>query len=336
MGTKTTRGQRIRRTLLAVVVGLVLVVTGSGLWAYHHLNGNLHGVDIDGALGTDRPKDMVTGDQNFVMLGSDSRSGKNGDLAGGDTSGTARADTAIVVHVPADHHQRATAVSIPRDTLVTRPSCGTLPAATRVMFNSIYQRGGPACVVKTVESMSGIRMDHYLEVDFAGFKRLVDVLGGVTVTTDRRIDDSGSGLHLAAGTHNLKGDTALAFVRTRHGIGDGSDLGRIELQQKFILAALHKIQTEGTLTNPAKLYKVADAATKALTTDDHLASLLSLTSFARGLDALNPSTMDLRTLPVKLDVRDPNRVVALDSQANILWKALRTDTAVPRSVKNGL
>src|SRR5262249_22917802 len=160
-------------------------------------------------------------------------------------------DTALVIHIP-EGRSRAVAVSIPRDTLVTRPECtkkdgSTLPSAKRVMFNSVYSLAGPACVVKTVEQMSGVRTDHFLEIDFARFKELVDAIGGVTVTVDQDIRDKSSGLDLTAGTHELDGTQALQFVRTRHGIGDGSDLGRIGLQQQFLIALLSEIKKQDLL-----------------------------------------------------------------------------------------
>src|SRR5690606_8084487 len=127
---------------------------------------------------------------------------------GGAVSG-ARSDTALVVHIP-EGRSRAVAVSIPRDTLVTRPECvgddgSTVSAKERVMFNSVYAQVGPACVVKTVEKMSGVRIDHYLEIDFAGFKDLVDAIGGVTVDVPQDIHDKASGLDLTAGPQKLDG-----------------------------------------------------------------------------------------------------------------------------------
>ncbi|WP_438488277.1 LCP family protein [Streptomyces sp. S186] len=332
-----TRGARIRRALGWTVLTLVVAAGGLGYWAYTHLDNNLSTVDINQALGKDRPKDVDDGARNILILGSDSRSGANKDLAGGDTGGTARSDTAMVVHIPQGRKQ-ATAVSIPRDTLVSRPGCTTasgssLPAADRVMFNSVYTSGGPACVVKTVESMSGVRMDHYVELDFAGFKGLVDALGGVPVTLDRPIHDKESGLDLSAGTHRLDGTRALAFVRTRHGIGDGSDLGRIGLQQKFILALLSETKRQNVLGNPAKLYNIANAATKALTTDSELGSLTKLASFAGSLKGLDTSKMETVMLPVDYDTTDPNRVVAAQPQARELWTALREDRPVPAGSK---
>ncbi|MFI1954992.1 LCP family protein [Streptomyces xinghaiensis] len=331
-------GRRLRPAVLVplVLLALLLGLGGTAWWLYRGLDANLANVDIDRALGDDRPEKLPTSGRNILVLGSDSRAGDNAALDAGKAPG-ARSDTALVVHIP-EGRNRATAVSIPRDTLVNRPACETsagrpLPEARRVMFNSVYAQAGPACVVKTVERMSGIRMDHYVEIDFAGFRDIVDALGGVTVTTDRAIDDRATGLRLDAGTHRLDGEDALRFVRTRYGVGDGSDLGRIGLQQQFLMALLTEIKQQEILTSPAKLYKVADAATASLTTDTAIGSLTGLADFGRSLQGIDPAAMETITLPVVPDRRDPNRVVPVQSRTDELWKALRTGAAVPESAR---
>ncbi|MET7859507.1 LCP family protein [Streptomyces sp. NPDC005318] len=329
---------------------LVLAAAGAG-WAYWHLNQNIRSVDIDAALGDDRPARAPvsepaaspvptpsvsaspsvppppTGVLNILVLGSDSRSGsRNAALGGGDSTG-ARSDTAMVVHLNADRTQ-ATVVSIPRDTLVTRPSCptssgGATSTAYSAMFNSAYAVGGPVCAVKTVEQLTGVRMDHYIEIDFAGFAALVDALGGVTVTTTVDIDDDLSHLRLETGTHRLDGTEALAFARTRHGVGDGSDLGRIGLQQQLIGALLKEAGEIGLLTDPAGLYRMADAVTGSLTTDTGLDSLGELKSLAQSLGAISPTGLTTVTMPVVTAPSDPNRVVAREPAASELWASLR-------------
>ncbi|MFC8147956.1 LCP family protein, partial [Streptomyces paradoxus] len=193
------RRRRWGRIVLLSLVVLLLALGGTGYWLYSGLNGNIDGVDLDKALGSDRPEKLPTSGQNLLVLGSDSRAGDNASLGTGKVAG-ARSDTALVVHIP-EGRKQAVAVSIPRDTLVTRPECeksdgSALPEAKRVMFNSVYSQAGPACVVKTVEKMSGVRMDHYMEIDFAGFKGLVDAIGGVPVTVEEPIKDPASGLDL--------------------------------------------------------------------------------------------------------------------------------------------
>ncbi|MGW2641325.1 LCP family protein [Streptomyces sp. NPDC001348] len=326
---------------LTLAAALVLGGAAAG-WAYWHLNHNIKSVDIDSALGDDRPARAVTTPSasasasasplptealNILVLGSDSRSGRaNAELGGGDSSG-ARSDTAMVVHIDAGR-TRATVVSIPRDTLVTRPSCplssgGATALAHDTMFNSAYSVGGPVCAVKTVESITGVRMDHYIEIDFAGFAKLVNALGGVTVTTGEDIDDDKSHLHLRAGTHHLGGKQALALARTRHGIGDGSDLGRIGLQQKLVKALLKQIGSTDLLTDPARLYRVADAITGSLTTDTGLNSLTELMRLGQSLKGLSADRVRTVMMPVVPAPSDPNRVVAKEPAASGLWRSLR-------------
>ncbi|MFJ9345700.1 LCP family protein [Streptomyces sp. NPDC101237] len=334
---RRSRWLKIAGFTLAGVVTLGLAGAG---WVYRHLDDNIRSVDINSALGDDRPARAVTtptatasasplptGSVNILVLGSDSRSGKENQKLGGGHSGGARSDTAMVVHVDAGRTE-ATVVSIPRDTLVTRPSCplssgGHTSVAPGAMFNSAYSVGGAVCAVKTVESITGVRMDHYLEIDFSGFAKLVDALGGVTVTTAQDIDDDDSHLHLAKGTHHLDGTTALALARTRHGIGDGSDLGRIGLQQKLVKALLDRMASIGLLSSPARLYEVADAVTASLTTDTGLDSLGELMRLGQSLGGLTSDHVRTVMMPVVTAPSDPNRVIADEPEASDLWKSLR-------------
>ncbi|MGV9931349.1 LCP family protein [Streptomyces olivaceoviridis] len=335
------RSRALRIAGLTLTGALVLGVAAAG-WAYWHLDHNIRSVDIDSALGDDRParaaltpsatapadaSPLPTGSLNILVLGSDSRSGKDNQELGGGDSGGARSDTAMVVHIDAGR-TKATVVSIPRDTLVTRPSCpltsgGSTAPAYGAMFNSAYAVGGPVCAVKTVETLTGVRMDHYLEIDFSGFAKLVDALGGVDVTTRQDIDDDKSHLRLKAGTHHLDGKQALALARTRHGIGDGSDLGRIGLQQTLVKALLEQMAGAGLLSDPARLYQVADAVTTSLTTDTGLNSLNELVSLGRSLKGLTADRMRTVTMPVVTAPSDPNRVVAREPAADDLWASLR-------------
>ncbi|WP_328358691.1 LCP family protein [Streptomyces sp. NBC_00445] len=314
---------------------LALGAAGAG-WVYWHLNDNITSVDINSALGDDRPAKSMTTPAgsasasplptealNILVLGSDSRDGEENQQLGGGADGGARSDTAMVVHVDAGRTE-ATVVSIPRDTLVTRPSCPladgeSTEEAYGVMFNSAYAVGGPVCAVKTVESMTDVRMDHYIEIDFAGFAKLVDALGGVTVSTDEDIDDEDSHLTLEAGTHHLDGEQALGLARTRHGIGDGSDLGRIGLQQTLVKALLERLSDIG----PTRLYSVADAVTGSLTTDTGLDSLTELYELGQSLEGLSADDTTTVTMPVERAPSDANRVVAQEPEAGELWESLR-------------
>ncbi|MDQ0811169.1 LCP family protein required for cell wall assembly [Streptomyces sp. B3I7] len=338
---RTPLGARRRALRLTSWIAFgILLLGGAGVgYLYLKLNGNIRSIDLDQALGGHRPTDVDNGSEDILVLGSDTRSGGNRKLGGGTDDGTARSDTAMIVHVY-DGHKRASVVSVPRDTLVDRPACtgadgAEHPAAPGVMFNSAYSTGGAPCAVKTVETMTGIRMDHFLEVDFAGFEKLVDELGGVKVTTAKAIDDPDSHLDLPAGTHTLDGGQALGLVRTRHGVGDGSDLGRIQLQQAFIKALVTRVKQIGVLTSPKKLYDLADTATRAVTTDSGLGSVKDLVSFAGGLKGVSAQKMHMVTMPVRYDPANGNRVLVDEAKAAQVWAALKGGRAVPASATEG-
>lgn len=338
-GGGTRRGTPSRRRSVMFIalwclVGLVVLAAGGLGFVYFKLNGNLNGIDINAQLGNGRPKNVDNGSEDILVLGSDSRSGANAGY-GGSAGGTARSDTAMIIHVYKGH-KKASVVSVPRDTLVQRPACvnakgRTVPALREAMFNSAYEAGGPACTVKTVEKMSGIRMDHFIEVDFTGFKKLIDQLGGVKITTSRAIDDPKSHLKLAKGTHTLHGEQALGLVRTRKTVGDGSDLGRIQLQQAFVKALISQVKSVGVFSNPKRLYDLADTATRAITPDSGLDSVEKLIGFSGGLKDLSAGNVKMITLPVRYDPADPNRVLPLRKASQQVWTALRQDRAIPAS-----
>ncbi|MFJ5776703.1 LCP family protein [Streptomyces sp. NPDC093094] len=328
-----TAGLRTAGLVLAGVLVLAGAVAG---WAYLRLDGNIKSVDIDQALGDDRPprrtpapsaSPVPEGPLNILVLGSDTRSGAENARLGGGDGGGGRSDVTMIVHLDAGRTS-ATVVSIPRDTLVDRPSC-PLPSGGRTqprqgaMFNTAYELGGPVCAVKTVERLTDIRMDHYVEIDFAGFAALVDAVGGVTVTTEQDIDDEDSHLRLDEGTHLLDGEQALALARTRHGIGDGSDLGRIGLQQQLVEALLEQISSGGLFTDPARLYRIADTVTGSLTTDTGLDSLGELTDLGGSLAGLSADRVETVLMPVVQAPWNRNRVVADEPEAEELWESLR-------------
>ena len=338
-GRRRKRPSTRRRATYITVwsVASVLVLGGAGAgYLYYKLNGNLTGVDVNAALGSDRPKNVDNGSMDILVLGSDSRAGKNAKY--GTDEGTSRSDTAMIVHVYKGR-KKASVVSVPRDTLVKRPSCvkdgKESPAVQEAMFNSAYETGGPACTIKTVEAMSGIRMDHFLEVDFSGFQQLIDDLGGVDITTTQAIHDPKSHLDLNPGPHTLDGEQSLGLVRTRHGVGDGSDLGRIKLQQAFVKALLDQIKHVNLFGNPKKLYDIANTSTKALTTDSELASVNKLSGFAKSLQGIGSGNMKMTTLPVQYDPQNPSRVLPMESKTKLIWKALRADKPIPAAATKG-
>ena len=322
-----------------LVVVLVITVTG-GYLVYRHLNGNITHYDAAGQEIIKRPP-KLTKAQNILLIGSDTRAFAGGAKFGRDVGG-ARSDTTILVHLSAGG-RKAVLVSIPRDSYVEIPACrlpgGGQSTPHHDKFNTAYSLGGPACTIATVESLTQVHIDHFVEVNFQGFQRMVNALGGVDICLRKPINDpirfvgghyQGSGLVLPAGTTRLKGKQALAFVRARYGVGDGSDIGRIKDQQLFISAVIRKATSAGLLVDIPALYRFLDAATKSIRTDPKF-GLPQLKSLADRLHGLKPGTVSLLTVPFLFNAPGvPSADIAWDPvKAPALWTALRTDRALP-------
>jgi LCP family protein required for cell wall assembly len=290
--------------------------------AWRHLNGNIRTEDAQLKPST------MSGKQDILFIGSDSRSGADQALGGGDSTG-ARSDTTMVFDAPADR-RRATEVSIPRDSMVQIPDCtstststnGATVAANFGMFNSAFTEGGAPCTVKTVESLTGLTLTHYIAIDFEGVVGVVNALGGVKVCVTQAIDDADSHLDIPAGTTTLNGTQALAFVRLRHSVGDGSDLERIQRQQYFLDQLEQQVRSAGLLTDPVKLYKVLDAATSSITADPGLGTVTDLYDLAQTLNAVPSGKTTYVTVPNGPYPEDTNRVVWTEPDATNLWNSL--------------
>jgi LCP family protein required for cell wall assembly len=330
------RRRRRHRVLIRTAWTLagLLVLTGAvGVAAALKLKGNIQAVDVTRNLGTDRPTAAPSdpaGDRplNVLVLGSDSREGANGFVGGKVDEG--RSDTTLVLHLSADR-SRALAVSIPRDSVVTMPTCvdrtgGTSPAAER-QFNDAYTIGGVACTQRTVEQLTGLRIDHYVVVDFAGFKDMVDALGTVPICLPKPVNDTRHHITLPAGRSRVNGTQALAYVRERYALGDGGDLGRIDRQQAFLASVLQEAISAGTLTNPPRLYAFLSAATRSVTMDPALAGFGALTSLAKQVADIGLGHIQFVTVPNEPYEPDPNRLQWAAS-ARQLWRAIRLDAPV--------
>ena len=204
-------------------------------------------------------------------MGSDSRDGEGNNIDNL-TGGGERSDTTIMFHLSADR-ETAYGISIPRDTLVDRPDCydkngDVIPGATDAMWNEAFSVGGPACTMQQFEQLTGIRLDHYVMLDFAGFQDMVDAIDGVEVCIPEDIADPAHGINIPAGTREIQGKEALNYVRARYTLGDGSDIGRIKRQQAFIAAMASKVLARGTLARVDRLVGFLDAATQ-LAADRH-------------------------------------------------------------------
>ncbi|MFG3198812.1 LCP family protein [Streptomyces sp. NPDC048208] len=319
----------------ALGAAVVLLVAGGVGWAlYARLSDNITPDEAAARelarYDRERPTALVSGAQNILLIGSDTRAGSGNEKYGRDSGGE-RSDTTILLHLAADRHS-ATAVSLPRDLMVRVPACpradGGRSEPAFAMLNSAFQRGGSACTIRTVEELTGIRVDHHMVVDFSGFKQMVDAVGGVRVCVKEPIDDKAAGLRLPAGRVMLDGEQALGYVRARKSLGDGSDTDRMERQQRFLGALVEKVRGDGVLMNPVKLYPLLDGATSALTTDPELASLRGLYRLVRGLRDIPTEHVQFLTVPREAYVYDSDRDQLVQPDAGELFARLRADRPV--------
>ncbi len=335
----------LRGTALAVTAVLAFGVTGAAT-AYTRFQGNIESADVTRLLGDDRPTPTVTESPdpddpkagqalNILLIGSDVREGENATI-GGEVEGM-RSDTTIVMHVSADR-SRVELVSIPRDTLVDIPACersdGTASRAHRGQFNSAFSIGSEsgqvsdaaACTIRTVEENTGVFINDYVVIDFAGFIRMIDALGGVQMCIPTDLRSPKAGLDLTAGTHVLDGATALAFARARtgEGLGDGSDTGRLGRQQQLLAATVQAVQSKNLLTDVPELLRFLNAATSAITASPDLASIPTMTGLAFSLRGTLGGNIAFMTMPFAPAPSDPNRLVMAD-EARQVWSNLSAD-----------
>jgi LCP family protein required for cell wall assembly len=316
---------------VSVVLSVLLVVaslTAYGVW--RRIEGRIEREDVDGKLGDDRPA-KLNNSMNILLMGSDSRAGEN---AGYGSEPGQRSDTTILLHLSPGGDQ-AIGMSFPRDTVVRIPSCekddGTTVPPRLDMLNSAYATGGPACTWKTIEAITDIHIDHYVEVDFSGFKRVVDALGGVEICVPRAVNDPRAKLYLRKGRQVVRGEQALGYVRTRTGgLGDGSDLSRIQRQQAFMASVVKKATDKGMLADPGKTYSFLSAVASSIKTDDRL-TMSAMQKVAGGLRGMSAGKVRFVTVPVGPYPPDPrNRVQVNTAQAGPLFDAIRRDNAPPQ------
>ncbi|MFF0203483.1 LCP family protein [Streptomyces sp. NPDC005017] len=318
-------------------IGVTVVLVGAavaGAVVYAKLDGNITPDEAAAAelarYEKERPTALVEGAQNLLLIGSDSRSG-SGNRRYGRDSGTERSDTTILLHLSADRRS-ATAVSLPRDLMVDVPSCrkpdGTRTEPMFAMFNYAFETGGSACTIRTVEKLTGIRIDHHVVVDFSGFKKMVDAVDGVEICLAEPIRDKAAKLRLPAGRVRLNGEQALGYVRARKSLGNGSDTDRMDRQQRFLGALVNKVRSNDVLLNPVKLYPVLDAATSSLTTDPSLASLRGLYELVRRVRHIPMERVQFLTVPRESYVYNANRDQLVEPAAEKLFARLRTDAPI--------
>ncbi|UNO41683.1 LCP family protein [Streptomyces sp. MST-110588] len=319
----------------AGTLGFVLVVGCGGLYfVYQHLNGNISKVDVG------EENDAVTdGPVNILIIGTDARKGK-GNQGYGDAGSVGHADTTILMHVSRDR-TNATALSIPRDMITDIPDCPTkqadgstktIPGRQGVRFNTSLGQDNrdPGCTWRTVEKLTGLEINHFMMADFNAVKELSEAVDGVEVCAAKDIDDPKSHLKLKRGKHIVKGEQALAFVRTRHAVGTGSDLSRIELQQQFLSSMVRKMKSDDTLTDLGKLWKLSNAATKALTVDTGIGSAKKLMDLAKDLSRVDIKKITFATVPVLDNPKDKATVILNQAKAEPLFRMIKADHSLAK------
>ncbi|MET7640949.1 LCP family protein [Streptomyces sp. NPDC005438] len=341
-GTATRQGSRRKprpragaRKFGVVALSLLVLAVAGGGWLYIRLHGNIDTFDADG-LSRHRPESGAGG-QNVLVIGSDARTGGNDKLGGGAKDDIGRSDTALLLHVYQDS-RHAAAVSFPRDTLVDIPPCklpkgGWTRTQRQTMFNEAFsvgqsRKGNPACTQNTVEKLTGLRVDHTVVVDFKGFATMTEAVGGVPVCVPKDLYQGDLNPNRGSrgkrvfrrGEQTVAGQRALDYVRIRHGIGDGSDIGRIKRQQAFVGSLLKKVKEDGL--NPTTLLPLANAATKSMTVDEGLGTPRKMVDFAMSLRDVSLESIRFVTIPWRYQ---GNRVAVVQPDADELWKDLRAD-----------
>ncbi|WAL72053.1 LCP family protein [Kitasatospora sp. YST-16] len=326
---RSSRGRRVLKWT-AGSLGLVLVAgCGGAYYVYQHFNNNISSVKVEVGEESERPQ--ATDALNILVIGTDSRVGLGREY--GDEGSAGHADTTLLFHISKDR-SNATVLSIPRDLMVPVPDCKAgdknIPGEARAMFNTSLGQDGrdPGCTWKTVEKLTGVRINHFMMVNFEAVKTLSTAVGGVEVCASTDINDPYSHLKMTAGRHVVQGEEALAFVRTRHAVGLGGDLTRIPLQQQFISSMIRKMKSSDTLTNPGKLWDLADAATKALTVDDGIGSVNKLKDLALDISRIDTKNITFTTVPVIDDPVDNNRLALKPNDAQQLFAMIAADRSL--------
>ncbi|MFJ4472635.1 LCP family protein [Streptomyces sp. NPDC089424] len=337
-GRRPAKKTRTRKAMLwtgGVLAFLLVAGAGAGYLYIEHLNGNITSVADDGASTGGFQKDKAI---NILLIGTDKRTGA-GNEAYGDSGSPGHADTTILLHVSKDR-SNATALSIPRDLIVDVPDCPTtqedgssevIPGTQGVRFNTSLGQSGrtPSCTMRTVTELTGITPDNFMVADFNAVKTLTTAVDGVEVCLAKDIDDPDSKLKLSEGNHTIQGEQALAFVRTRHSVGTGGDLSRINLQQQFLSALMRKLKSNDTLTNPSKMLKLAETGTKALTVDSQLDSIGKLKDLGLELGKLDTKNLTFTTVPVVDNPAETVKatVVVDESKAPAVFDAIDNDVS---------
>jgi LCP family protein required for cell wall assembly len=319
---------------VTTVVVSVLLVAGLAFAAFWVIRLQLNISKAPLTAGNAKTEDAVddaTDRMQILILGSDTRDGKNSDYGtADDSSGYGQSDVMMMMDISADN-KRVSVVSFPRDLLVDIPECKdqktgkVFPPRSDAMINEAMAQAGIGCAVDTVNKLTGLEIDHFMMADFNAVKELSNVVGGVDVCISDAVYDPDSRLRLPKGTSQVQGEQALAFLRTRHAFANGGDLGRIKAQQGFLSSLTRKIKDDGTLSDPGKMLTIADTVTQNLTVDDGLASVPALITIGNRLKTIDVGKVAFVAVPTTPAASDPNRLQLAEPDASQLFAGLRKD-----------
>ncbi|GHH87184.1 LCP family protein [Streptomyces capitiformicae] len=336
------RRRRVLRWSAMVLAVVILGTAAAGYLYYEHLNSNIKKEKLnlgDTKIAEPTPNAFGQTPLNILLIGSDARDTKENQELGGakETFGsTPLADVQMLLHLSADRSNMSV-ISMPRDTLLEIPKCtdpdtGEVYEAShgRVMTNESLGRGGPGCTVATWQELTGIHIDHFMMVDFAGVVSMADAIGGVPVCVTDNIyshtsTGKGSGLKLEKGTTYIQGKQALQWLRTRYGFEDGSDIARAKAQHMYMNAMVRELRENATITNPNKLRMLAEEATQALTVDEGLGTVTRLYDLSTELRKVEPARITMTTMPYTYVGA---RVVPKEGDAEKLFRLVREDIAL--------
>lgn len=320
--------------MLAVIGGaLAIALVGGGAFAVAQLQNNLTTAPIRAASDVDETIDEAASEArsvNLLLLGSDARALESD--AFGEDDGTERSDAMVLAHISADT-SRIDAVQLPRDTLMDLPACPDTGRGSTLggqgMLNSALNYG-PACSVAAVEKLTGVQIDHFVQMNFEGFIGMVDALGGIDVCLPEPLEDGHALLNLPAGQQAVDGTDALALARTRHALAEGSDIARLGHQQMVLSAIVQKATKSEVLIRPDRLYAFLDAATSSMTVDPGLGALTDLVELAARIVKVPLANVTFLTMPWSEAPQDRNRVVPA-ADADAVFRALRDDVPLELS-----
>ncbi|MFC9911939.1 LCP family protein [Streptomyces sp. NPDC059862] len=336
------RRRRVLRWSATVLAVVILGTATAGYLYYRHLNGNIEkGQRSSGDSKAQKTAPNAAGQTplNILLIGSDSRNSDENVALGGSRDNRGNpplGDVQMLIHLSADR-KSAAVVTIPRDTRVDIPKCtdpetGKTYPATNDIINTSLARGGAGCTLATWQNLTGVYIDHWMTIDFAGVVSMADAIGGVEVCVNQNVyDRGGSGLKMKAGTKKVKGKQALQWLRTRHAWG--SDLLRARAQHMYMNSMIRTLKDQNVFTDTGRLMDLAEAATNSLTVSEEIGSVKKLYDLGMQLKTVPTNRITMTTMPNVPDPLDANHVVPAGADAEKVWAMLRDDVAFDKNGK---